>query len=56
MLVKGELFMSSKVNLVILHNYHANVIVGQELGLKNASRSWKIEDYPDVASQNWYHK
>ncbi|KAK7461491.1 hypothetical protein VKT23_008665 [Stygiomarasmius scandens] len=46
----------------VLALFHASqrgtlyVFQGQELGLKNASRSWKIEDYPDVASQNWYHK
>ncbi|KAJ7484853.1 hypothetical protein B0H11DRAFT_1722660, partial [Mycena galericulata] len=28
---------------------------GQELGLKNFPRSWGIEEYKDVASQNRYH-
>ncbi|KAJ7453346.1 glycoside hydrolase family 13 protein [Mycena galericulata] len=32
------------------------VFQGQELGLKNFPRSWGIEEYKDVASQNWYHE
>ncbi|KAF8164265.1 glycoside hydrolase family 13 protein [Mycena galopus ATCC 62051] len=32
------------------------VYQGQELGLKNFPRSWGIEEYKDVASQNWYHE
>ncbi|KAJ7865035.1 glycoside hydrolase family 13 protein [Mycena olivaceomarginata] len=31
------------------------VYQGQELGLKNFPRSWRIEEYKDVASQNWYN-
>ncbi|KAJ6459845.1 glycoside hydrolase family 13 protein [Mycena sanguinolenta] len=32
------------------------VYQGQELGLKNFPRSWGIEEYKDVASQNWYNQ
>ncbi|KAJ7853469.1 glycoside hydrolase family 13 protein [Mycena leptocephala] len=32
------------------------VFQGEELGLKNFPRSWGIEEYKDVASQNWYHE
>ncbi|KAJ7181228.1 glycoside hydrolase family 13 protein [Mycena filopes] len=32
------------------------VFQGQELGLKNFPRSWGIEEYKDVAAQNWYHE
>ncbi|KAF7328608.1 Alpha amylase [Mycena sanguinolenta] len=32
------------------------VYQGQELGLKNFPRSWDIEEYKDVASQNWYNE
>ncbi|KAJ7131246.1 glycoside hydrolase family 13 protein [Mycena epipterygia] len=32
------------------------VFQGQELGLKNFPREWGIEEYKDVASQNWYHE
>ncbi|KAF5344793.1 hypothetical protein D9758_014424 [Tetrapyrgos nigripes] len=32
------------------------VYQGQELGLKNAPRSWGIENFLDVASRNWYDK
>jgi alpha-glucosidase len=31
------------------------VYQGQELGLKNFPRSWQIEEYKDVVSQNWYN-
>ncbi|KAJ7669661.1 glycoside hydrolase family 13 protein [Mycena rosella] len=31
------------------------VFQGEELGLKNFPRSWGIEEYKDVATQNWYH-
>ncbi|KAJ7054226.1 glycoside hydrolase family 13 protein [Mycena amicta] len=30
------------------------VFQGQELGMRNFPRSWGIEEYRDVASQNWY--
>jgi oligo-1,6-glucosidase len=29
---------------------------GQELGLKNFPRSWGIEEYKDVASQNYWQR
>ncbi|KAF5339315.1 hypothetical protein D9611_009770 [Ephemerocybe angulata] len=32
------------------------VYQGQELGLKNFPRTWGIEEYKDVASQNYWHK
>jgi oligo-1,6-glucosidase len=32
------------------------VYQGQELGLKNFPRSWGIEEYKDVASQNYWNK
>jgi glycosidase len=32
------------------------VFQGEELGLKNFPRAWGIEEYKDVASQNWYHE
>ncbi|TFK66304.1 glycoside hydrolase family 13 protein [Pluteus cervinus] len=32
------------------------VFQGQELGLKNFPRSWGIEEYKDVASQNYYNR
>jgi len=32
------------------------VFQGQELGLKNFPRSWGIEEYKDVASQNYWNK
>ncbi|KAK6977745.1 glycoside hydrolase family 13 protein [Favolaschia claudopus] len=32
------------------------VFQGQELGLRNFPRSWGIEEYKDVASQNIYHE
>ncbi|KAJ6548649.1 glycoside hydrolase family 13 protein [Mycena capillaripes] len=32
------------------------VFQGEELGLKNFPREWGIEEYKDVASQNWYHE
>ncbi|KAJ7150134.1 glycoside hydrolase family 13 protein [Mycena crocata] len=32
------------------------VFQGEELGLKNFPRQWGIEEYKDVASQNWYHE
>ena len=32
------------------------VYQGEELGLKNFPRSWGLEEYKDVASQNWYEK
>ncbi|KAJ7486702.1 glycoside hydrolase family 13 protein [Mycena latifolia] len=32
------------------------VFQGQELGQKNFPRTWGIEEYKDVASQNWYHE
>nr|GAT60433.1 glycoside hydrolase family 13 protein [Mycena chlorophos] len=30
------------------------VFQGQEIGIRNFPRSWGIEEYKDVASQNWY--
>lgn len=32
------------------------VYQGQELGLRNFPRSWGIEEYKDVASQNYWNK
>ncbi|KAF9449623.1 glycoside hydrolase family 13 protein [Macrolepiota fuliginosa MF-IS2] len=32
------------------------VYQGQELGLQNFPRSWGIEEYKDVASQNYWHR
>lgn len=32
------------------------VYQGQELGLKNFPRSWGIEEYKDVASQNYWNR
>ncbi|KAJ6521839.1 glycoside hydrolase superfamily [Mycena vulgaris] len=32
------------------------VFQGEELGLKTFPREWGIEEYKDVASQNWYHE
>ncbi|KAF7334998.1 Glycoside hydrolase family 13 protein [Mycena venus] len=32
------------------------VYQGQELGLRNFPRSWGIEEYKDVASENWYNE
>ncbi|KAJ6513701.1 glycoside hydrolase family 13 protein [Mycena vitilis] len=32
------------------------VFQGEELGLKNFPRKWGIEEYKDVASQNWYQE
>ncbi|KAJ7103939.1 glycoside hydrolase family 13 protein [Mycena epipterygia] len=32
------------------------IFQGQELGLKNFPREWGIEEYKDVASQNWYRR
>jgi oligo-1,6-glucosidase len=32
------------------------VYQGQELGLKNFPRSWPIEEYKDVASQNYWKR
>ncbi len=29
---------------------------GQELGLKNFPPSWKLEEYKDVASQNYWNR
>jgi len=29
---------------------------GQELGLKNFPRTWGIEEYKDIATQNYYKK
>ena len=29
---------------------------GQELGLKNFPRTWGIEEYKDIAMQNYYKK
>ncbi|THV01321.1 glycoside hydrolase family 13 protein [Dendrothele bispora CBS 962.96] len=54
-----ELQVHSAKMLAVFHASQRGtlyVFQGQELGLKNAPRSWKIEDYPDVASQNWYKK
>jgi len=31
------------------------VYQGQELGLRNFPRSWGIEEYKDVASQNYWN-
>ncbi|KAJ7348244.1 glycoside hydrolase family 13 protein [Mycena albidolilacea] len=31
------------------------VFQGQEIGIRNFPRSWGIEEYKDVASQNFYH-
>ncbi|KAJ7197783.1 glycoside hydrolase family 13 protein [Mycena pura] len=32
------------------------VFQGQELGLRNFPRAWDIEEYKDVATQNWYNE
>ncbi|KAF7345695.1 Glycoside hydrolase family 13 protein [Mycena venus] len=32
------------------------VFQGQEIGIRNFPRSWGIEEYKDVASQNFYHE
>jgi oligo-1,6-glucosidase len=32
------------------------VYQGEEIGMKNFPRSWEIEEYKDVASQNYWNK
>lgn len=32
------------------------VYQGQELGMRNFPRSWRIEEYKDVASQNYWNR
>lgn len=50
--------LSAKM-LAILHITQSGTLYifqGQELGLKNFPRSWGIEEYKDVASQNYWNR